>query len=39
MVYDEMEMLQRMHHPHIVKFYEWFESKVKTGASKSKDVF
>lgn len=28
MVYDEMEMLQRMHHPHIVKFYEWFESKV-----------
>lgn len=29
MVYDEMEMLQRMHHPHIVKFYEWFESKVR----------
>jgi len=28
MVYDEMEMLQRMHHPHIVKFHEWFESKV-----------
>ena len=28
MVYDEMEMLQRMKHPHIVKFYEWFESKV-----------
>jgi len=29
MVYDEMEMLQRMHHPHIVKFHEWFESKVR----------
>lgn len=28
MVYDEMEMLQRMKHPHIVKFHEWFESKV-----------
>jgi len=29
MVYDEMEMLQRMKHPHIVKFHEWFESKDK----------
>lgn len=29
MVYDELEMLQRMKHPHIVKFYEWFESKDK----------
>lgn len=28
MVYDEMEMLQKMKHPHIVKFHEWFESKV-----------
>jgi calcium/calmodulin-dependent protein kinase I len=28
MVYDEMDMLQRMKHPHIVKFFEWFESKV-----------
>ena len=28
MVYDEMDMLSRMHHPHIVKFNEWFESKV-----------
>lgn len=31
MVYDEMEMLQKMKHPHIVKFYEWFESKVRSG--------
>ncbi|KAF2096622.1 calcium/calmodulin-dependent protein kinase-like protein [Rhizodiscina lignyota] len=29
MVYDEMEMLQKMKHPHIVKFHEWFESKDK----------
>ncbi|TID17397.1 calcium/calmodulin-dependent protein kinase [Venturia nashicola] len=29
MVYDEMDMLQRMKHPHIVKFHEWFESKDK----------
>ena len=26
MVYDEMNLLKRLHHPHIVKFYEWFES-------------
>jgi len=26
MVYDEMELLKRLNHPHIVKFYEWFES-------------
>jgi calcium/calmodulin-dependent protein kinase I len=26
MVYDEMELLKRLKHPHIVKFYEWFES-------------
>jgi len=29
MVYDELEMLQRMHHPHIVKFVDWFESRDK----------
>ncbi|KAF2674613.1 Pkinase-domain-containing protein [Microthyrium microscopicum] len=29
MVYDEMDMLSRMHHPHIVTFQEWFESKDK----------
>jgi calcium/calmodulin-dependent protein kinase I len=28
MVYDEMAMLQKMKHKHIVKFMEWFESKV-----------
>jgi calcium/calmodulin-dependent protein kinase I len=33
MVYDEMDMLSRMHHPHIVKFHEWFESKVNTVSS------
>src|ERR1700724_257753 len=26
MVYDEMNLLKRLNHPHIVKFYEWFES-------------
>ena len=30
MVYEELEMLQNMHHPHIVKFVDWFESKVGT---------
>lgn len=29
MVYDELEMLQRLRHPHIVKFYDWFESRDK----------
>ena len=28
MVNDELEMLQRMKHPHIVKFHDWFESRV-----------
>lgn len=28
MVYDELDMLQRLKHPHIVKFYDWFESRV-----------
>jgi len=34
MVYDELDMLQRLHHPHIVKFVDWFESRVR----KSKKV-
>jgi calcium/calmodulin-dependent protein kinase I len=29
MVYDELEMLQRLKHPHIVKFVDWFESRDK----------
>ena len=30
MVYDELSMLQRLKHPHIVKFVDWFESRVST---------
>lgn len=30
MVYDEMVLLQRMKHPHIVRFHDWFESKVRS---------
>lgn len=30
MVYDELEMLQKLKHPHIVKFHDWFESRVWT---------
>ncbi|KAK0515749.1 hypothetical protein JMJ35_001783 [Cladonia borealis] len=29
MVYDEMVLLQRMKHPNIVRFHDWFESKDK----------
>ncbi|KAI1142893.1 calcium/calmodulin-dependent protein kinase 1 [Hypoxylon sp. FL0543] len=29
MVWDELEMLQRLNHPHIVKFVDWFESRDK----------
>ncbi|WPH01050.1 Calcium/calmodulin-dependent protein kinase [Acrodontium crateriforme] len=29
MVYDELEMLQKLHHSHIVKFVDWFESRDK----------
>lgn len=43
MVYDEMVLLQRMKHPNIVRFHDWFESKVLeansiTDTSKSKTV-
>ena len=31
MVYDELQMLQRLHHPHIVRFVDWFESRVRPG--------
>lgn len=30
MVYDELEMLQQLNHPHIVHFVDWFESKVSS---------
>ncbi|OJD09696.1 CAMK/CAMK1/CAMK1-CMK protein kinase [Emergomyces pasteurianus Ep9510] len=29
MVYDELDMLQRLHHPNIVRFRDWFESRDK----------
>lgn len=30
MVYDELEMLQRMKHPNIVRFHDWFESRASS---------
>lgn len=36
MVYDELEMLQRMKHKHIVKFVDWFESRVGTHRNTSR---
>ncbi|KAL4925999.1 serine/threonine-protein kinase [Aspergillus undulatus] len=29
MVYDELDLLQKLNHPHIVSFVDWFESKDK----------
>ncbi|KAI9770314.1 MAG: hypothetical protein M1840_003473 [Geoglossum simile] len=29
MVYDELQMLQKLGHPHIVRFHDWFESRDK----------
>jgi calcium/calmodulin-dependent protein kinase I len=29
MVYDELDLLQRLNHPHIVSFVDWFESRDK----------
>lgn len=29
MVYDELDMLQNLHHPNIVQFCDWFESRDK----------
>lgn len=29
MVYDELGMLQKLDHPNIVHFRDWFESRVK----------
>lgn len=28
MVYDELDLLQRLNHKHIVRFVDWFESRV-----------
>ena len=33
MVYDELDMLQRLKHPHIVRFVDWFESRVSRAAA------
>ena len=33
MVWDELDMLQRLHHPHIVRFVDWFESRVSRTVS------
>ena len=35
MVDDELKMLEQMHHPHIVRFYDWFESRVSLTNSAS----
>jgi len=29
MVYDELDLLQRLNHPHIIRFVDWFESRDK----------
>jgi calcium/calmodulin-dependent protein kinase I len=34
MVYDELKMLQSVSHPHIVRFVDWFESRVSDIQSK-----
>ena len=36
MVLDELEMLQRLQHPHIVKFVDWFESRVRWTIERGK---
>lgn len=33
MVWDELDMLQRLKHPHIVRFVDWFESRVMPPSS------
>ena len=35
MVEDELHMLQRLKHPHIVRFVDWFESRVRFGPLQS----
>ena len=38
MVYDEMVLLQRIKHPHIVRFHDWFESKVGTSITMAQQT-
>lgn len=38
MVYDELKMLQRLNHPHIVRFFDWFESKVGSSLCRRPNV-
>lgn len=33
MVYDELALLQKLNHPHIVRFVDWFESRVRSPAA------
>lgn len=35
-VYCEVAMLRNMDNPHIIKFHEWFESKVRLARPKTK---
>jgi len=37
MVYDELDMLQNLKHPHIVRFVDWFESRVSATTSNHVD--
>jgi calcium/calmodulin-dependent protein kinase I len=39
MVKDEMFMLSQLHHPHIVSFVEWFESKVSQQRTTADQCF
>ena len=38
MVYDELSMLQKLRHPHIVRFRDWFESRVSARACQGGGV-
>ena len=36
MVYDELKMLRSLSHPHIVKFHDWFESRVRVQEKRTR---
>jgi calcium/calmodulin-dependent protein kinase I len=38
MVYDELKMLQNLNHPHIVRFHDWFESRVSCSIIWGRDT-